>query len=245
MPSAHAGRLESTGWSRPALAPPSDFTSLQVLEDTPRLHHVIYCSLCSCYPRPVLGQSPEWYRTPNYRRRIVRWATPGPTACVNDRLSPNPEPRTTAALPLRKRCCASAKDTFLRSGSFPTAVPMPYIVGTDLVRHGGRRLRSRHRCFGPASKCGATAWAAVDVKARRPSTQPYRPIGSITYPTVWTRTLLSRSPSRRPPRTWRGLSARLRPGETTFVRGGAGNVGTAAIQVAWLAGARGATTFRW
>jgi hypothetical protein len=29
--------------------------------------------LCSCYPRPILGNSPEWYRTPNYRRRLVRW----------------------------------------------------------------------------------------------------------------------------------------------------------------------------
>ena len=39
----------------------------------PTLHHVIVCTLCSCYPRPLLGMSPEWYRTPNYRRRIVRW----------------------------------------------------------------------------------------------------------------------------------------------------------------------------
>jgi thiocyanate hydrolase gamma subunit len=61
-------------WMQPTgFGTPSDFTSLQVLEDTPTLHHVICCSLCSCYPRPVLGQSPEWYRTPNYRRRIVRW----------------------------------------------------------------------------------------------------------------------------------------------------------------------------
>jgi thiocyanate hydrolase subunit gamma len=52
---------------------PSDFTALHVLEDTPTLHHVICCSLCSCYPRPILGNSPEWYRTPNYRRRLVRW----------------------------------------------------------------------------------------------------------------------------------------------------------------------------
>jgi nitrile hydratase len=41
--------------------------------DTPTLHHVIVCTLCSCYPRPILGNSPEWYRTPNFRRRIVRW----------------------------------------------------------------------------------------------------------------------------------------------------------------------------
>jgi hypothetical protein len=33
----------------------------------------VVCTLCSCYPRPILGQSPEWYRTPNYRRRLVRW----------------------------------------------------------------------------------------------------------------------------------------------------------------------------
>ena len=52
---------------------PSDYCSLRVMEDTPKLKHVVVCTLCSCYPRPILGQSPEWYRTPNYRRRIVRW----------------------------------------------------------------------------------------------------------------------------------------------------------------------------
>ncbi len=52
---------------------PSDYCALRVLEDTPKLKHVVVCTLCSCYPRPILGQSPEWYRTPNYRRRLVRW----------------------------------------------------------------------------------------------------------------------------------------------------------------------------
>lgn len=52
---------------------PSDYCNLRVLEDTPTLKHVVVCTLCSCYPRPILGQSPEWYRTPNYRRRLVRW----------------------------------------------------------------------------------------------------------------------------------------------------------------------------
>lgn len=51
---------------------PSDYCNLRVLEDTPKLKHVVVCTLCSCYPRPILGQSPEWYRTPNYRRRLVR-----------------------------------------------------------------------------------------------------------------------------------------------------------------------------
>ena len=60
--------LEPTGFGTP-----SDFYAFKILEDTPTLHHVIVCALCSCYPRPILGNSPEWYRTPNYRRRLVRW----------------------------------------------------------------------------------------------------------------------------------------------------------------------------
>lgn len=52
---------------------PSDYCNLRVMADTPTMKHVVVCTLCSCYPRPILGQSPEWYRTPNYRRRLVRW----------------------------------------------------------------------------------------------------------------------------------------------------------------------------
>src|ERR1700757_2711002 len=52
---------------------PSDYTYFYVLENTPTVHNVIVCKLRSCYPRPVLGMSPDWYRTPNYRRRLVRW----------------------------------------------------------------------------------------------------------------------------------------------------------------------------
>ena len=69
-----ASREMGIDWLHPTgFGTPSDFTAFEVLEDTPTLHHVIVCSLCSCYPRPMLGMSPEWYRTPNYRRRIVRW----------------------------------------------------------------------------------------------------------------------------------------------------------------------------
>lgn len=60
--------LHPTGWGTP-----SDYTAFHVLEDTPKVKNVIVCTLCSCYPRPILGHQPEWYRTPNYRRRIVRW----------------------------------------------------------------------------------------------------------------------------------------------------------------------------
>jgi thiocyanate hydrolase subunit gamma len=69
-----ASREVGIDWLQPTgFGTASDFTALHVLEDTPKLHHVIVCTLCSCYPRPLLGNSPEWYRTPNYRRRIVRW----------------------------------------------------------------------------------------------------------------------------------------------------------------------------
>ena len=52
---------------------PSDYTYLIVCENTPKLHNVIVCTLCSCYPRPLLGHSPAWYERPTYRRRVVRW----------------------------------------------------------------------------------------------------------------------------------------------------------------------------
>ena len=43
-----------------------------VLENTPEVHNVIVCTLCSCYPWPVLGLPPSWYKDPAYRSRMVR-----------------------------------------------------------------------------------------------------------------------------------------------------------------------------
>ena len=43
-----------------------------VLEDTPDVHHVVCCTLCSCYPWPLLGLPPSWYKDPAYRARLVR-----------------------------------------------------------------------------------------------------------------------------------------------------------------------------
>jgi Nitrile hydratase, alpha chain len=45
---------------------------LGVLEDTAELHHVVVCTLCSCYPRAVLGYPPFWYKSAAYRARAVR-----------------------------------------------------------------------------------------------------------------------------------------------------------------------------
>lgn len=45
---------------------------LGVLEDTDRLHHLVVCTLCSCYPRAVIGYPPHWYKSAAYRARAVR-----------------------------------------------------------------------------------------------------------------------------------------------------------------------------
>jgi nitrile hydratase subunit alpha len=43
-----------------------------VVENTPAVHNVVVCTLCSCYPWPVLGLPPSWYKDPPYRARMVR-----------------------------------------------------------------------------------------------------------------------------------------------------------------------------
>ncbi|MBK1662182.1 nitrile hydratase subunit alpha [Paracraurococcus ruber] len=45
---------------------------LGVLEDKSGLHHLVVCTLCSCYPRAVLGYPPSWYKSFEYRSRAVR-----------------------------------------------------------------------------------------------------------------------------------------------------------------------------
>ena len=45
---------------------------LGVLENTAELHHLVVCTLCSCYPRAVLGYPPFWYKSAAYRARAVR-----------------------------------------------------------------------------------------------------------------------------------------------------------------------------
>jgi nitrile hydratase len=41
------------------------------VENTPSVHNVVVCTLCSCYPWPVLGLPPSWYKSPAYRSRMV------------------------------------------------------------------------------------------------------------------------------------------------------------------------------
>jgi nitrile hydratase len=56
---------ESLGLDLPAL-------KLVVVENTPQVHNAIVCTLCSCYPRMLLGIPPDWYKSRAYRSRMVR-----------------------------------------------------------------------------------------------------------------------------------------------------------------------------
>jgi nitrile hydratase len=56
---------EELGLEVPAL-------KLIVIENTPQVHNAVVCTLCSCYPRMLLGIPPDWYKSRNYRSRMVR-----------------------------------------------------------------------------------------------------------------------------------------------------------------------------
>jgi nitrile hydratase len=43
-----------------------------VVENTPKVHNLVVCTLCSCYPWPTLGLPPKWYKAPAYRSRAIR-----------------------------------------------------------------------------------------------------------------------------------------------------------------------------
>ena len=84
---ANGARLVARAWVDPAfkerlIANPKaacaelgiDATSLNefvVLENTEKVRHLVVCTLCSCYPRPILGRPPDWYKSANYRKRAV------------------------------------------------------------------------------------------------------------------------------------------------------------------------------
>ncbi len=51
---------------------PPDGLKLVVVENTEAVHNVIVCTLCSCYPRNLLGLPPDWYKTRAYRSRMVK-----------------------------------------------------------------------------------------------------------------------------------------------------------------------------
>ena len=53
-------------------SPEDDFAQLVVVENTESVHNLVVCTLCSCYPRWLLGRPPDWYKSLTYRSRAVR-----------------------------------------------------------------------------------------------------------------------------------------------------------------------------
>ncbi len=51
---------------------PAETPHLAVVENTADIHHLVVCTLCSCYPRMLLGRPPDWYKSLAYRARAVR-----------------------------------------------------------------------------------------------------------------------------------------------------------------------------
>src|SRR5438445_3197528 len=84
---ANGARLVARAWVDPAfkqrlLSEPkaacaemgidaSGLVEFVVLENTERIHNLVVCTLCSCYPRPILGRPPDWYKSFAYRSRAV------------------------------------------------------------------------------------------------------------------------------------------------------------------------------
>ena len=50
----------------------AEASRMVIVENQPKVHNVVVCTLCSCYPWAVLGLPPTWYKSPAYRSRIVR-----------------------------------------------------------------------------------------------------------------------------------------------------------------------------
>ena len=71
-PAYKARMLENGSAAAEALGFEVPGLKLIVVENTPGTHNVIVCTLCSCYPRMLLGIPPEWYKSRNYRSRMVR-----------------------------------------------------------------------------------------------------------------------------------------------------------------------------
>lgn len=85
--------LEPTGFGTP-----SDFTAFEILADTPTVHHVIVCALCSCYPRPILGNSPSGTAP---RITVVAWCGGPDKSCPSSAFSSPTASRYACRTPIR------------------------------------------------------------------------------------------------------------------------------------------------
>jgi nitrile hydratase subunit alpha len=131
------------------------------VENTDRVHNVVVCTLCSCYPWPVLGVPPVWYKSADYRARVARDPR-GVLAEFGLELSPETEVRvwdSTAeirylVIPERPEGTDGLSEPQLH----PHLLPIPGLPGRALSRPPRRRcsaanraMNRHHRLTGSAS----------------------------------------------------------------------------------------------
>ncbi|MEJ1975671.1 MAG: nitrile hydratase subunit alpha [Acetobacteraceae bacterium] len=142
-------RLDATGWHKGRgcrrLFPNRRAAARRVGEPRPETQHLIVCTLCSCYPRALLGIPPFWYKSPAYRSRAVcdprgllaEWGTIVP-AHVNLRVLDSTADYRWMVLPMRPSGTEGWDEGRLAS-----------LVGAEeLIEFGSRRLpalSSAHR----------------------------------------------------------------------------------------------------
>ncbi len=162
----------------------------------------------------------------------------GPVSEIRIGGLPVPAPRAGEVLVQVAAVAVNAVDTFVRSGSYATEVPFPFVVGRDLAGRvaalggdvDGFRIGDRvwTNSLGHAGRQGATAGYAVvpvDRLYRIPDGVDEVPLVATVHAAATAFLALH-------------THARVRPGETALVAGAAGNVGRAAVQIAREAGAR-------
>jgi nitrile hydratase alpha subunit len=71
-PAFKARMLENVNAAAGELGIEAGAIPIRALESTPEVHHVVCCTLCSCYPRALLGLPPDWYKARAYRSRAIR-----------------------------------------------------------------------------------------------------------------------------------------------------------------------------
>lgn len=163
---------------------------------------------------------------------------PGPARAIRVGEVPVPTPGSAEVLVAVDQVAVDPVDTYVRSGRYPTPMPLPFVVGRDLVGRvavvgaGVDRFRPGDpvwcNSLGHEGRQGSFAQYAVvpvDRLYRVPEGVEPELVVAVAHPAAT---------------AYLGwfVHAGLRPGETVFVGGAAGNVGTAAVQLAALAGAR-------
>lgn len=163
---------------------------------------------------------------------------PGPASAIRVGRLPLPVPGPAEVLVRVEAVAVNPVDAFVRSGAYPTPLPMPFIVGRDLVGtvaeagSGAHGFRQGDRVWcnsmGHEGRQGVAAqFASV------PAHRLYRLPDGVDAETA----VAVAQPAATAYLGW-FVHADLRPGRTVFVGGGAGNIGSAAIAMAALAGAR-------